>query len=81
MQEMERVGYRNLFLSLIHASKERLPSCGVWPLAFARLATLPDVIFEVLRSKPTMVPSVDTGGNNGATEDTGIPKKRKCGDE
>jgi Ran GTPase-activating protein (RanGAP) involved in mRNA processing and transport len=71
MQEMERLGYRNRFLSLIRAPKERLPPHGVWPRALAGVATLPDVIFEVLRSKPSLVP----------TEDTGVPKKRKRGDE
>jgi hypothetical protein len=46
MQEMERLGYRNLFLSLIR---------GVWPYALARVTTLPDVIFEALRSKPNLI--------------------------
>jgi Ran GTPase-activating protein (RanGAP) involved in mRNA processing and transport len=49
-QEMERVGYRNRFLLLIHAPNERLPPRGVWPHALARVAALPDIIFEVLRS-------------------------------
>jgi hypothetical protein len=53
MQEMERLGYRNRFRSLIRAPK------GVWPRALARVATLPDVIFEVFRSKPSLVPSED----------------------
>jgi Ran GTPase-activating protein (RanGAP) involved in mRNA processing and transport len=60
MQEMERLGYRNRFLALIRAPKEKLPPRGVWPRALARVATLPDVIFEVLRSKPSLVPSEDT---------------------
>jgi Ran GTPase-activating protein (RanGAP) involved in mRNA processing and transport len=80
MQEMERLGYRNRFLPLIRAPKERLPPLGVWPRALARVATLPDVIFEVLRSKPSLVPSEDTEGKE-AAEDTGVPKKRKRGDE
>jgi hypothetical protein len=62
MQEMERLGYRNRFLPLICAPKERLPPLGVWLRALARVATLPDVIFEVLRSKPSLVPSEDTEG-------------------
>jgi hypothetical protein len=61
MQEMERLRYRNRFLPLIRAPKERLPPRGVWPHALARVATLPDVIFEVLRSKPSLVPSEDAG--------------------
>ena len=59
IQEMERLGYRNRFRTLIGAPKERLPPRGVWPHALARVATLPDVIFEVLRSKPSLVPSED----------------------
>jgi Ran GTPase-activating protein (RanGAP) involved in mRNA processing and transport len=84
MQEMERLRYRNLFLPLIRAPKERLPPRGVWPHALARVATLPDVIFEVLCSKPNLVPSEDTEGKEQeeeAAEDTGVPKKRKRGDE
>jgi hypothetical protein len=80
MQEIERLGYRNRFLPWIRAPKERLPPRGVWPRALAQVATLPDVIFEVLRSKPSLVPSEDTGGKE-AAEDTGVPTKRKCCDE
>jgi Ran GTPase-activating protein (RanGAP) involved in mRNA processing and transport len=69
MQEMERLGYRNRFLHMIRAPKETLPPLGVWPHALARVTTLPDVIFEVLRSKPDLVSSEDMK----ATEDTGIP--------
>jgi hypothetical protein len=56
MQEIERLGYRNCFRPLIRAPKDRLPPLGVWPLALARVATLPDVLFEVLRSKPSLKP-------------------------
>jgi hypothetical protein len=80
MQEMERLGYRNRFRNLIRAPKERLPPRGVWPRALARAATLYDVIFEVLRSKPNFVPSGDTDGKE-AAKDTGVPTKRKRGDE
>jgi hypothetical protein len=80
MQEMERLGFRNGFLSLIRAPKERLPPRGVWPHALARVAILPDVIFEVLRSKPSLLSSDETGGKE-AVEDAGVPKKRKRGDE
>jgi hypothetical protein len=80
MQEMERFGYRNHFLSLIRAPTERLPPRGIWPHALARVASVPDVIFEVLRSKPKLVPSEDTEDEE-AAEDTGVPKKRKHGDE
>jgi hypothetical protein len=80
VREMELLGYRNRFLPLIRAPKEGLPPRGVWPHALARVATLPDAIFDVLRSKPSLVPSEVTGGKE-AAEDTGVPKKRKCGDE
>jgi hypothetical protein len=59
MQEMERVGYRNRLRPLIRAPRETLPPRGVWPRALSRVATLPDVMFEVLRSKPSLVPSED----------------------
>jgi hypothetical protein len=59
MQETERLGYRNRFLPLIRAPKERLPPLRFWPHALARVATLPAVIFAVLRSKPGLVPSTD----------------------
>jgi hypothetical protein len=77
---MERLGYRNRFLPLIRAPEERLPPRGVWARALGRVATLPNVIFEVLRSKPKMVPSEETGGKK-AAEDTGDQKKRKRGEE
>jgi hypothetical protein len=62
MQEMERLGYRTRFLPLMRAPKEILPPRCVWPHALARVAALSDVIFEVLRSKPSLVPSKDTDG-------------------
>jgi Ran GTPase-activating protein (RanGAP) involved in mRNA processing and transport len=58
-QEMERLGYQNRFLPLIRAPKERLPPRGVWPRALAQVAKLPDVIFDVLRCKPSLLPSQD----------------------
>jgi Ran GTPase-activating protein (RanGAP) involved in mRNA processing and transport len=80
VQEVERLGYRNRFLPLLRALKERLPPPGVWCRALARVAILPDVIFEVLRSKPNLVPSEDAADKE-AAEDTGGAKKRKRGDE
>jgi Ran GTPase-activating protein (RanGAP) involved in mRNA processing and transport len=79
-QEMERLGYRNRFRPLIRAPKEKLPPSGVWSHALARVGTLPDAIFDVLCSKPSLVPSEDTGGKK-AAEDTSVPRKRKRGDE
>ncbi len=77
MQEMERLGYRNRFRLLIRAPEERPPPRGVWPRTLARVATLPDVIFEVLRSKPSLVPSEDTEAKEAVTD----PGKRKQGDD
>jgi hypothetical protein len=78
MQEMERLGYRNCFLPLIRAPKERLQHRGVWRHALARVATLPNVIFEVLRSKPSLVPSENTEDKEKGAD---VPPKRKHGDE
>jgi hypothetical protein len=80
MQEMECLGYRNRFLTFICAPEEAHRPGGIWPHALARVAKLPDVIFEVLRSKPKLVPSEDTEGK-GAAKDTGVPKNRKRVDE
>jgi hypothetical protein len=80
MQEMGRLGYRNRFLNFIRIPEEIHRPRGVWPHALARVATLPDVIFDVLRSKPSLVPSEDAGGKK-AAQDTAVPKKRKRGDE
>jgi hypothetical protein len=79
MQEEERLGYRNRFLPLIRAPIERLPPRGVWHHALARVAIHPDVIFEVLRSKPSLVPSESTDGKE-AAKDAGVPTKRMHGD-
>jgi hypothetical protein len=80
MQEMERLGYRNRFRILIRAPKERLPARGIWPYALTRVASLPDVIYEVLRSKPSLVPSEDTESKEAAI-DTGVAMKRKRDNE
>jgi hypothetical protein len=74
------LAYRNSFRSLIRAPTERLLPRGIWPDALSRVATLPDVIFEVLRSKPSLVPSEDTEGKE-AAKDTCVARKCKCGDE
>jgi hypothetical protein len=80
MQEIERLGYRNHFHYLFRAPKDRVPPRGFWPHALARVAPLPDVIFEVLRSKPNLVLSEDTDSKEVAKE-TGVRKKRKRSDE
>jgi hypothetical protein len=76
MEEMEALGYRNRCLPLIRSPNERLPPRGVWSHALARVATFPDVIFEVLRSKPNLVPSEDTESTE-VDNDTGVLTKRK----
>jgi Ran GTPase-activating protein (RanGAP) involved in mRNA processing and transport len=81
MREMERLGYRNRFRTLIRAPEERRPPRGIWVQALTQVAPLPDVIFEVLRSKPNLVPSENTeSSREEAAIDTSIPKKRKHGD-
>jgi Ran GTPase-activating protein (RanGAP) involved in mRNA processing and transport len=80
MQEMGRLGSRNWVRTMIRAPKERRPPHGIWIHALARVATFPDAIFEVLRSKPNLVPSGNTEmSKEEAATDTGIPKKRKLG--
>jgi Ran GTPase-activating protein (RanGAP) involved in mRNA processing and transport len=56
IREIESVGYRNRCLSRC-LSLIRAQPRGVWSHALARVATFPDGIFEVLRSKPSLVPS------------------------
>jgi hypothetical protein len=74
------VHYRNRFLSLyVHWKRHHRPR-GIWPHALPQVATIPDVNFVVLRSKPILVPPEDTRGKE-AVKDTGALKKRKCGDE
>jgi hypothetical protein len=71
--EMKGLDYRDRFLSFIRAPKERFPPLGVWPRALTRVAAFRDISFEVLRSKPKLVPSEDTGGRETAevpSEDT-----------
>lgn len=67
-------------VSLLARALGKLPPRGVWPHALARVATLTNVIFEVLCSKPSLVPSAETEGKEVA-ECTGVPKKRKRVDE
>jgi Leucine-rich repeat (LRR) protein len=76
MQEMESLGYRNRFLSLTRATTESLPPRGIYSHALARVALKPDVIFEVLRSIPSLVPSTDKGGKE-AAKNGNVPMKRK----
>jgi hypothetical protein len=74
------VGIPKRFLLLIRTPEETDRPRGVWVHALARVAILPDVIFEVLRSKPSLVPSEDSEGKE-AAKDTGVQTKRKRGDE
>jgi Ran GTPase-activating protein (RanGAP) involved in mRNA processing and transport len=72
MQEMQFLGYRNRVLPLVRAPVETAPPLGLWSHGLAKVATLPDVLFYVLRAKPKLVPSADT--------DDDTSKKRKRGD-
>jgi hypothetical protein len=72
MQEMQFLGYRNRVLPLVRAPAETAPPLGLWSRGLAKVATLPDVLFYVLRAKPKLVPSADT--------DDDTSKKRKRGD-
>jgi hypothetical protein len=67
-------------LSTFDRCAERKTSTS-WCLASCACAgTLPDVIFEVLRSKPSLVSSEDKESEE-AAKDTGAPTKRKQVDE
>jgi hypothetical protein len=66
------------FLCCVREPKERLPPLGFWPHALARVATLPAVIFEVLRFKPNLVPSEEAEGKE-AAKHTGVARKRQRG--
>jgi hypothetical protein len=48
--------------------------------AYPNDCTIPDVIFEVLRSKPDLVATEDTEGKEEAVKDTGVPQIRKHDD-
>jgi hypothetical protein len=63
IQELKRLGYRKRFLPMKCAPKETLPPLGVWSHALALDGILPDVIFEVLRFKPRLVPMKHTSGD------------------
>jgi hypothetical protein len=80
MQEMELLGYRNRFLAFLRTPEVIERPRSVWPHALARAATFPDAIFEVLRSKPKLVPSEETDGKK-VVKDTGVHTKRKRGDK
>jgi hypothetical protein len=67
MQDMEGLGYRNRCLALIRAPEETHQPRGIWPRALARVATYLDFIFEVLRSKPSLMPSEDKGNSRKRT--------------
>jgi hypothetical protein len=55
--EMETIGVPEIAFAFDNAPTQRLPPRGVWPHALARVAIIPDVVFEVLRSMPSLVPS------------------------
>jgi hypothetical protein len=57
MAEMQYLGFRNHFISMIRAPLENAPPLGLWAPALAKVSMLPDVLFYVLRSKAAVVPS------------------------
>jgi Ran GTPase-activating protein (RanGAP) involved in mRNA processing and transport len=69
--EIKYLGHRNRFTSLLTASDSLDSShqLGIWSCALVKVVTESDVLFHVLRNKPTLV------------ESTGGAKKRKCDDE
>jgi hypothetical protein len=81
MREMERLGYRNRCLALMRTLEETHQPRGIWPHALARVATLPDVIFEVLCSTPAKLVPSEVMGSGETVEDTDVPTKRKRGEE
>jgi Ran GTPase-activating protein (RanGAP) involved in mRNA processing and transport len=60
MQEVQYLGYRNRFRPLVRASVGTAPPLGLWSHALAKGAALPDALFYVLRSKPSLVLSAVT---------------------
>jgi hypothetical protein len=71
-QEINFLGHRNRFTSLLKASDPPGTSAwlGIWPRALAKVSTEPNVLFHVLRNTPKLVGS--------AGDDS---KKRKRDDE
>jgi hypothetical protein len=58
MMEMQYLGFRNHFISMIRAPLESAPPLSFWAPALAtRVSILPDVLFYVLRSKAALVSS------------------------
>jgi Ran GTPase-activating protein (RanGAP) involved in mRNA processing and transport len=54
IEEMKYVGYRNSFLPLLRAPVNNPAIGGIWSHSLAKVATLPDVLFHVLRAKPDL---------------------------
>jgi hypothetical protein len=71
-------GAETAFSRLYVIRRNRHAGLLVSGLLLARVATFPDAIFEVLRSKPKLVASEETGVKE-AAKDTVIPKRRKRG--
>jgi hypothetical protein len=55
MMEMQYLGFRNRFMSMIRPPLETAPPLGLWAPALAKVSKIPDVIFYVLRSKAALV--------------------------
>jgi Ran GTPase-activating protein (RanGAP) involved in mRNA processing and transport len=57
MKEIQYLGFRNRFISMIRVPLESAPPLGLWAPALAKVSKLPGVLFYVLRSKAALVPS------------------------
>jgi hypothetical protein len=78
-QELQFLGYRNRFLPSVSAPFETNLQRGLWSHTLAKVATLPDVLYYALRSKPGLVPSGDNNNDDDDDDDDGggDTKKRK----
>jgi Ran GTPase-activating protein (RanGAP) involved in mRNA processing and transport len=72
-RELKFLGRRNQFTPLLKASQppgSTSPQLGIWSLALAKVATVPDVLFHVLCNKPKLVRS------HGDAADSNTKRKR-----
>jgi Ran GTPase-activating protein (RanGAP) involved in mRNA processing and transport len=60
MQEIQYLGYRNRFRPLVRASLGTGPPLGLLSHALAKVASFPDALLYVIRSKPNLVISAAT---------------------
>jgi hypothetical protein len=63
MQEMQFLGDRNRFISMMRARLDDPLPRGLWPHALAKVATRRDVLMYVLGSKPNLVAAAFGAGD------------------